>query len=139
MKTYVALLLAFFVLFLPACQRKKTVCPEGSVTYVSDKAAFPPASAAVQPGQTASPVTVKIKGKDVEVDRLIEGPLCNEHLSGRIYVGCNLQIARWEKKPAFLKECDFTVDPGAVVYVAAHNDQVMLKGCGCHTGKLQTP
>ena len=138
MKAYVALLLACLVLFFPACQRKKTICPEGSVAYVSDRTAFPPLSEAAQPGQTSSPVTVEIRGKQMKVDRLIEGPLCNEHLSGRIYVGCNLQIARWEKKPTFLKDCDFTVDPGTVVYVAAHNDQAMMKGCACHTGKLQT-
>ena len=110
------------------------VCPEGSVTYLTDPADFP---ALVSPAPAAlTPVVVEIGGRQVEVERVVTGPVCNEAWSGTIYVACNLQVAEWEKgeAPQFFENCDLTIDPDTVIYVAAHNDAVYYKGCSCHTG-----
>ena len=80
---------------------------------------------------------VKVRGKMMKVDRVIQGPVCNDHLKGKIYIACDIQILAWEKTPRFLEDCDFSVEPGSVVYVAAHNDTAFKKGCACHTGKLK--
>jgi hypothetical protein len=68
------------------------------------------------------------------VDRVVEGPLCNGTWSGTVYVTCNVQVYPWEEKPTFLKDCDLTIEPGTVVYVADHGDEPYYKGCSCHTG-----
>lgn len=138
MKYSTILFLVAFVLFVSACERKQTVCPEGSVTYGSDRTSFPKRSSPDHPAQGDSPAMVEIRGKKVKVDRIIQGPLCNDHLSGKVYIGCDIQIAKWADRPRFLEECNFTVEPGTVVYVAAHNDTVFKKGCACHTGKLKS-
>ena len=138
MKTYTVLFLASLALFLSACERKATVCPEGSVTYISDMASFPKLSATGNPEQASGPVTVEIRGKKTKVDRLVEGPFCNIKLSGKVYVGCDIQIPEWDKEenPTFFKNCDFSVEPGSVIYVGVHNDSIFKKGCGCHTGEI---
>lgn len=138
MKTYTVLFVASLALFLSACERKASVCPAGSVTYLSDVASFPKLSAAGSPEQASGPATVEIRGKQVKVDRLVEGPLCNINLSGKVYVGCNIQIPEWDKEenPTFLKNCDFSVEPGSVIYVGVHNNAIFKKGCACHTGEM---
>ncbi len=85
-----------------------------------------------QPFPTAS--QVEIGGKSVLVDRVVEGPLCRGTWSGTVYVNCNVQIYPWEGQPTFLKDCDLTIEPGTVVYVADHGDEPYYKGCSCHTG-----
>lgn len=138
MKTYTVLFLASLALFLSACERKTTVCPEGSVTYISDMASFPKLPATGNPEQASGPVTVEIRGKQMKVDRLVQGPFCNIKLSGKVYVGCDIQIPEWDKEgnPVFFKNCDFSVEPGSVIYVGGHNDAIFKKGCACHTGKI---
>jgi len=138
MKTYTVLFLAFLALFLSACERKATVCPEGSVTYLSDMASFPKLSATGNPEQGSGPVTVEIRGKQMKFDRLVEGPFCNIKLSGKVYVGCDIQIFEWDKEgnPVFLKDCDFSVETGSVIYVGKHNNAIFKKGCACHTGEM---
>ena len=138
MKSFIALLLASSFLFLSGCERKKTVCPEGSVTYLSDIASFPKPSSTGNPEQVYMPATVEIKGKMTKVDMLVQGPLCNTKLAGKVYVACDIQIPEWDKEhpPVFLKYCDFRVEPGSVIYVAPHNDAVFKKGCACHTGEM---
>ena len=76
--------------------------------------------------------TPTVGGRMMQVDQFIEGPLCDVHLSGTVYVGCQLTLVAWEEYPTFLEECDFTVEEGTVVYVAAHNDAAYYKGCSCH-------
>ncbi len=79
---------------------------------------------------------VKINGKDIHFDTVIHGPLCNNTLSGTVYVACDLEIPKWQGKPDFFKDCDFSVDPGTVIYVAAHNNTPYYKGCAsCHGSK----
>lgn len=138
MKTYTVLFLASLALFLSACERKATVCPEGSVTYISDMASFPKLSATGNPEQASGPVEVEIRGKKKKFDRLVEGPFCNIKLSGKVYVGCDIQIFEWDKEgnPVFLKGCDFSVEPGSVIYVGKHNNAIFKKGCACHTGEM---
>ncbi len=90
MKTYTVLFLAS--LALSACERKATVCPEGSVTYISDMESFPKLPATGNPEQASGPVTVEVRGKKMKFDRLVEGPVCNIKLSGKVYVGCDIHI-----------------------------------------------
>jgi hypothetical protein len=78
---------------------------------------------------------VEINGKMKQVDMHIEGPLCNNHLKGRVYIACGLQIPEWEEISNFLEACDFTVEPDSVIYVGSHNDTPFYKGCSCHTGE----
>ena len=134
MKTYIVLFLVSVALFSTACERKAIVCSEGSVTYLPGIQALPKLSAAGNP----APVEVEIRGKKMKFDRLVEGPFCNIKLSGKVYVGCNIQIPEWDKEenPTFLKNCDFSVEPGSVIYVGVHNNAIFKKGCACHTGEM---
>jgi hypothetical protein len=75
---------------------------------------------------------MEIKSKQIQVDRVITGPVCNETWSGTIYVSCDIQIPAWEKDPFFFQDCDFDIEEGTIVYVEAHNDKQYDKGCSCH-------
>ena len=83
---------------------------------------------------------VEINGKKIEVDKLVDYPLCNDSWRGIVYVGCEAQIAEAEDdpndNPLFFRGCDLKIEPGTVVYVAAHNDTPYYKGCSCHTGEI---
>jgi hypothetical protein len=140
MKTSIALLLASSLLFVSACERKAIVCSEGSVTYLSDSdiESLAKLSSTGNPEKAYMPATVEIKGKKTKVDMLVQGPVCNTTLAGKVYVGCDIQIPGWDKEhpPVFFQDCDFKVEPGSVVYVARHNDAVFKKGCACHTGEM---
>lgn len=77
-----------------------------------------------------------------EVDRVIHGPICNDTWRGIIYVACDVQVSEWDEEqgPFFLDYCDLTIEPGTIVYVAAHNDTAYFKGCSvCHTNEGVTP
>ena len=138
MKTYIVLFLVSVALLSTACERKAIVCPEGSVTYLPDLQAFPQLSSTDNPAKASGPVTVKVGGKQMKFDRLVEGPFCNIKLSGKVYVGCDIQILEWDKEgnPVFLKDCDFSVEPGSTIYVGVHNNAMFKKGCACHTGQM---
>lgn len=134
MKYYTALFLALLPLLISACQ--SNVCPSGSVTHSAALTPFPTLPPPSNVGLPPAPSLVEIGGKMIEVDRVIHGPLCNDRWSGTIYVACDVQVATWtdEENPTFLSGCDFTVEPGTIVYVAAHNDTTYYNGCSCHTG-----
>jgi len=137
-------LLRFLILFsllLTACSRTNTVCPPGEdtpqpalqlVTVI--EMTPPPSSGAIQ---------VEIRGKLMEVDKLVDYPLCNDSWSGTVYVSCDAQIAEAEldadANPLFLKGCNLYIEPNTIVYVAAHNDAAYYKGCSCHTGGAPLP
>ncbi len=72
------------------------------------------------------------------VDKVVDYPLCNDNWSGTVYVSCDAQVAEWdpEEGSRFFKGCNLTIDPDAVIYVAAHNDTPLYKGCSCHTGEV---
>ena len=82
------------------------------------------------------PTEVSIAGRNMMVDKLVTGPLCNDKWQGTVYVGCDVQVMEWSETPLFLKGCDLSIEPGTVVYVAAHNDAAYYNGCSCHTGEL---
>jgi hypothetical protein len=124
-------LLIFLALLAVACQSSQPICPPDSVTYLLDFST----TAEIYPKQH-SPTQVEIKGKTISVDHLVQGPLCNGKWSGTIYVGCDVQVTQWEEEPTFLKDCNLEIDPGTVVYVAAHNDDPYYNGCSCHTGEV---
>lgn len=133
--TLIVLLLA---LFLTACQPAKPACTPDAISYQKSTTPFPeptPAAGAVLPEQ------VEINGKMMEFDQVIHGPLCNNTLSGKVYIACDIVIAEWKDKPNFLDGCNFVVEPGAVVYVAAHQNTAYYKGCAsCHvTGNGTAP
>jgi hypothetical protein len=80
-----------------------------------------------------------IGGKPVKVNRIVEGPICNDTWSGIVYVSCNVQVMKWEENPLFLKDCNLRIEPNTVVYVAYHNDTPYYNGCSCHTGEQSPP
>jgi hypothetical protein len=121
---------------LSACQRNNFVCPteyspSESALELSELASIIPT-----PGPTPAPISVEINGKMVLVDRVVEGPLCNDSWYGKVYVDCGVQVAQWTEEPLFFKGCNLDIEPGTVVYVAAHNNEAYYKGCSCHTGEL---
>jgi hypothetical protein len=73
------------------------------------------------------------------VDKVVEGPLCNDVWSGTVYVSCNVQVVAWVEEPVFLKNCYLTIEPGTVVYVAYHNNAAYYNGCSCHTEETPGP
>lgn len=122
--------MAFFLLpaaamLLSACGAS---CPPERISYAGDSSDFPPAGDLVE----FQPSKLELKGRQVEVDRVITGPVCNEHWSGTIYVTCDIQIPAWERDPFFFQDCDLEVAEGSLVYVEAHNDRVYDEGCSCH-------
>jgi len=132
MKFFLASIFIAFLLLVSACQPAVPVCPPDSISYISDFTQF---SSSPSAEQSPSPVQVDINGKSMVVDDVIHGPLCDSKWSGTIYVACDLQIIEWLEDPTFLKDCKLTIEPGTIVYVAAHNDAPYYKGCTCHTGE----
>jgi hypothetical protein len=136
-------MIVIFVIFLTACGRKNTVCPtdEGTVQpalQLADLIKMTP-----DPLSAFTPVQVEIRGKLMEVDKVVDYPLCNDDWSGTVYVSCDAQVAEAEldanANPLFFKGCNLNIAPNTVVYVAAHNDAAYYKGCSCHTGEGPNP
>jgi hypothetical protein len=130
----------FILVFLvAACQPKALPCPPetGVPRYIT---ALPTQDSSMPtPSASQAPVTIEIAGKKVKVDKIVAGPLCNDHWSGTVYVTCNVQIFPWTEKPTFLKDCNLEIEPGTVVYVAHHNNTPYYNGCSCHTSDTPTP
>ena len=120
----------FLGVILAGCG-SKSYCPEGSITYLDDLSQFPPDNSA---SLTSQKTNIEIRNKTVSVDRVIEGPLCNDTWEGTIYVACDLTVQKWDIKPFFLSNgCELEIKPDTVVYVAAHNNAAYYKGCStCH-------
>lgn len=91
------------------------------------------------PGPAPTPMLMKIGGRDIQVNQVVKGPLCNDIWSGTVYVTCDVQVYPWAEKPTFLQGCNLSIAPGTVVYVASHNDTAYYKGCSCHTGETAAP
>jgi hypothetical protein len=124
------------VLILCSCAEKQ-VCP----TPGSDKHYLSQEDLVSlnTPVDEMSPTEVSINGKTILVDQLVTGPLCIGQWAGTVYVGCDVQVMEWEETPLFLKDCDLSIEPGTVVYVAYHNDSAYYNGCSCHTGETAGP
>jgi len=141
-KSYLFIMTILSVSFLVACERKNTVCPP-------DKKTPQPALQladlieTTSPSSSAGTIQVEIQGKRMEVDRVVNYPLCNDDWNGTVYVSCDVQVAEAEldadANPLFLKDCNLNIAPNTVVYVAAHNDAAYYKGCSCHTGEAPQP
>jgi hypothetical protein len=136
---FIIILMSFL---LAACSHTNMVCPP-------DEEPNPPALQLADLIERTSlpsssgPVQVEIQGKMMEVDKLVDYPLCNDNWSGIVYVSCDAQVAEAEldanANPLFLKGCNLDIAPNTVVYVAAHNNAAYYKGCSCHTGEAPSP
>jgi hypothetical protein len=122
-------------LLLAACGANNPTCP--TETYPLEYLEAAPSERAPVQASDAPAVgtSVSIGGKATQVDRVVAGALCHDALSGTVYVSCDVQVVRWVENPLFLQDCDFSVAPGSVVYVASHNDAPYYNGCSCHTGE----
>jgi len=138
MKRWFLFLTGITLLLLSSCRVQKKVCPQptGTRQYLTTP---PEALSTPAPGPSPTPFLMQINGKTIPVDRLIEGPLCNDIWSGTIYVTCNVQVYSWQENPTFLKNCNLSIAPDTVVYVAYHNNTPYYKGCSCHTGEIAGP
>ena len=123
---------------LAACQSIPAGCPEstGTPKPTLDLAAL--IAAAPTPGPTPVPEQVVIGIREITADRVVHGPLCNDLWSGTVYVACDVQVAPWEENPLFFELCQLKIEPGTVVYVAAHQDTAYYNGCSCHTGEIES-
>jgi len=137
MKKSLLIFTGLALFFLAACQSKTPGCQEASGTL---NLSIPPeALPSPIPPVTSFPLTMKIGGKTITVDQVVEGPLCNGSWSGIVYVSCNVQVYPWKDKPTFLKNCNLKIAPDTVVYVAYHHDSAYYNGCSCHTGDITGP
>jgi hypothetical protein len=133
MRSHLIPLLFLCVVGLSACKTAEPYCPPGSITYHSSASELPDSDSQIDAASSMDDKIIDINGKEIEFDTVIHGPLCNNTLSGTVYVACDIEIPRWQGKPNFFKECEFTVEPGTVIYVAAHNNTAYYKGCAsCH-------
>jgi hypothetical protein len=138
MKKWLLILIGIALLFLAACQTKASACPlaTGTPQYL----AVPPEELpAPVPDSKSSPIPIEIGGATINVDKVVEGPLCNDTWSGIVYVTCNVKVYAWKDEPTFLKNCNLNIEPNTVVYVAYHNDSAYYNGCSCHTGEITGP
>lgn len=118
----------FSIVLLSACMDARSLCTPGMITYRERSNPFPPITE-----NQFNPQQIEIKGKLKNFDHLVAGQLCNNHLEGSVYVGCDIEIYAWEDKSNFLDDCNFSVEPDAIIYVAAHNNTAYYKGCdSCH-------
>jgi hypothetical protein len=125
------------ILFLLAgCQSSTRVCP--TITGTPNFLTIPPDKLPT-PTYSTDQYLMKIGREELQVDKVVEGPLCNDTWQGTVYVACNVQVYPWTEEPTFLKDCQLTIDPQAVVYVAYHNNTAYYKGCSCHTGATPEP
>jgi len=124
----------FILLLLAACQAKPVCPPSTSARQYLSPVDMERLSSS-EPVDSTSPVEVKINGKMMTADKVVTGPLCNDNWKGTVYVGCDVQVFKWEGEPLFLKSCNLSIEPGTVVYVAYHNNAAYYNGCSCHTGE----
>ena len=136
MKVYVAIVCALLISLISACRAPAPVCPPDSVTYVTDSRSLSAPASLEDLEKSPTPMQVEINGREILFDEVIHGALCSGDWSGTVYVACNLRIAAWGEEPTFLEDCDLNIEPGTIVYVAAHNDAPYYKGCSCHTGEV---
>jgi hypothetical protein len=138
MKNRLQLLAGVALLFLSACQTQPSagLLPTGTPNYLTVPPDKLPASL---PETYSPPISMKIGYKTINVDQVVEGPLCNGTWSGTVFVTSNVQVYQWEEQPTFLKNCSLTIAPGTVVYVAYHHDTAYYNGCSCHTGETAGP
>lgn len=135
-KPLATILLCWMLCLLSGCQDPEPVCPvvTGAPAYLITS---PDRLPTPTPG--SGPWQVPIGRNQVQVDKIVEGALCNDTWSGIVYVACDVQVYPWVEEPTFLKDCQLNIDPQAVVYVAYHNDTAYYNGCSCHIGVTPEP
>ena len=128
--------LCYLICLAAGCQASSPACPpvSGTPVYLSIAPELLPT-----PTMGMGPFMAKVGGAELQVDKIVQGALCNDNWSGTVYVTCDVQVYPWVENPTFLKECQLNIDPQAVVYVAYHNDSAYYKGCSCHTGETPQP
>jgi hypothetical protein len=130
MKRFVVVLIITYVLLLSACLA--TPPPELLYTRTPQPSQTTAATPAQDADPLATPTWVEIEGRTIAVDKLVQGLLCHDTWRGTIYVTEDIQVNSWVDEPTFLRECNLVVDPGTIVYVAAHPAEVFYRGCTCH-------
>jgi len=136
MRLLTAFMLCMLVVLLAGCQESTPVCPTPAASPVFLSLA---PDQLPTPTPVSAPSTVLIGRKEVQVDKIVSGALCNGTWSGTVYVGCDVQVYPWQDEPIFLKDCQLEIDPLTVVYVAYHNNTAYYNGCSCHTGETPQP
>jgi hypothetical protein len=139
MKNLIFIMTAVTLFFVSACQKEEAACQSstGTPRYMTAQPSGGSPTESINP--LTAPVGMEIGGKIISVDKVVEGPLCNDTWSGTVYVTCNIQVFAWKELPTFLKNCNLNIAPGTVVYVADHNDAAYYNGCSCHTGEITPP
>lgn len=136
MKFYITLTFIALLFLTVGCQEATPVCPTTAQT---------PEYLTGQPDKLPTPTPVSevrsiMIGRSARrVDKVVEGPLCNDRWSGTVYVSCDVQVYPWTEDPIFLKDCQLDIEPQTVVYVAYHNNTAYYNGCSCHTGLTPEP
>jgi hypothetical protein len=136
MKTISGWMLIGLLFLLAGCQESTPVCPTvtGTPEYLT-----------IAPDQLPTPtagggqILMRIGRNEMQVDKVVEGPLCNDIWKGTVYVTCDVQVYAWIEEPTFLKDCQLNINPQTVVYVAYHNNTAYYNGCSCHTGVTPEP
>jgi hypothetical protein len=127
MKSNEILVFVFFLLLMTACQSSPGTDLSRCTSQPNESSAQ---SAAVESNPV--PVIIEVGDKLLCVDQVVQGKLCDDVLSGVVYVPVDVQVANWEEDPVFLENCNFTVKPGTIVLVGAHDDDPYYNGCSCH-------
>jgi hypothetical protein len=136
MKSIAGWMLVGLLYLLAGCQESTPVCPlvTGTPEYLTAAPDQLPT-----PTMSSGLLTIQVGKNEMQVDKVVEGPLCNDTWYGTVYVACDVQVYPWIEEPTFLKDCQLKIDPQAVVYVAYHNNTAYYKGCSCHTGETPEP
>ncbi len=124
---------------LSACQSSSSVCPTPDAAERFIDPAQIEAVGTDSPAAAPTREWIQIGGSQIQVDKVVSGPLCNDTWSGTVYVSCDARVMEWHETPTFFKDCNLEVKPGTVVYVASHNNAAYYQGCSCHTGELSNP
>ena len=136
MKYYITITLLIFLVLTVGCQEATPVCPP--VSQTPEYLTTPPGQLPT-PTPVSEPHSVVIGRRELTVDKVVVGPLCNDNWSGSVYVTCDVQVYPWVEEPTFLKDCQLNIEPQTVVYVAYHNNTAYYNGCSCHTGLTPEP
>ena len=135
-KLDITLALFMFLMFMVGCQEATPVCPT-DIPTLEYLTVSPEKIATPTPGSEIHRVV--IGRSEIQVDKVVEGPLCNDNWSGTVFVACDVQVYPWTEEPTFLKDCQLNIEPQTVVYVAYHNNTAYYNGCSCHTGLTPEP
>jgi len=136
MRFFITILLIVLIILAAGCQEADPVCPP--VTQTPQYLTIPPEKLPT-PTHVSESRSVVMGRSERQVDKFVEGPLCNDRWSGTVYVSCDVQVYAWAEDPIFLKDCKLDIEPQTVVYVAYHNNTAYYNGCSCHTGVTPEP